>query len=82
MNKNFLVIANSYDSGVGSSVVIFNGNFNIVEIVDGDISEKWLSPRGYDWYKDQINAYIYNKYGCDIHITIYTFSDGYIDLYL
>lgn len=80
MNKNFLVIANSYDSGVGSSVVIFNANFNIVEIVDSDISKKWLSPRGYDWYKSQINAYIYNKYGCDIHITIYTFSDGYIDL--
>lgn len=32
MNKNFLVIANSYDSGVGSSVVIINDIFEVVEI--------------------------------------------------
>ena len=80
MNKNFLVIANSYDSGVGSSVVIINDIFEVVETVDYNISEKWLSKRGYDWYKEKIKAYIYKKYGCDIHITIYTFSDGYIDL--
>lgn len=78
-NKNFLVIANSYDSGVNSSVVILNDIFEVVEVVDDNISEKWLSPRGYDWYKGKIKKYIYEKYGCDVYITIFTFSDGSMD---